>query len=192
MGTTGRSAAGTTVAAGASTSLLVGRDRSVCEGWRTFLVLTTGPVDVTLQWVSSAGVNSDVTFTASRTTRVCVWASSWALDVQNLDASADVLVRASMVDTFQPEVKPIFEERFAETGVGTATHTPPAWAVDVRLNTDDQAMTGAVVELLDCDDVVRAGVTGARQPDWLPLGGAAAVRVTSAAPYRLLWRLSLV
>ncbi len=191
MGNTGRSAPAATVAGGASVELLVGKDHSICESWRTFLVTTTGPVDVTLQWVSSAGVNADVTFTASRTTRVCVWASSWVLSVQNLGAN-DIVVRASMVDIFQPDVKPIFEERAPATGIGTETHTPPAWAVDVRLHTDDQAMTGAVLELLDSDDVVRAGVTQARQPDWLPLGGAASVRVTSAAPYRLLWRLSLM
>ena len=191
MGNTGRSASTTPVAGGASQVLLVGKDHSTCESWRTFLVTTTGPVDVTLQWVSSAGVNADVTFTASRTTRVCVWASSWVLSVQNLGAN-DIVVRASMVDIFQPDVKPTFEERADLTGIGTRTHSPPAWAVDVQLHTDDQAMTGAVLELLDSDDVVRAGVTQARQPDWLPLGGAASVRVTSAAPYRLLWRLSLM
>ncbi len=59
-------------------------------------------------------------------------------------------------------------------------------------DTAEAAQSAAHLELLDSDGIVRAAVPGNRQPDWLPLGAAATVRLTCEAPSRLLYRLRLV
>lgn len=167
------------------------RGQGECDAWRTLHIATSRPVEVELLWGSVAGQLAPAKVTVSRAEMVCVWAAWWQVNVTNLDSSKDVRVRAAVVDQHR-SLCPIFEQREPKAHPTAATHDVPAWAAEVRLDTASQALLAATIELLDTDGVVRASLTQTRLPSWIPLGSAASVRVTSEAPYRLVWRLHLL
>ena len=166
------------------------KGHQACEGWRLLNITTDRPLRGELCWGSVVGPAPAAVFSVARSVKVCVFAQTWELLLSNLDGSSGANVRAVLLDA-QDSVCPTLEEPFAEAGTARS-HTIPTWATDVRLDTASQALSGALIELLDADGTVRASITQTRLPPWLPLGSAAAVRVTSAAPYRLVWRLQTV
>jgi len=167
------------------------RGQGECDAWRTLHIAADRPVEVELLWGSVAGQLDPAKVTVSRAEMLCVWAAWWQVNVTNLDASNEARVRAVVVDQHR-SLSPVFEQRKPSAHPTAATHDVPAWAAEVRLDTADQALLAATIELLDVDDQVRASITQTRLPSWLPLGSAASVRVTCEAPYRLVWRLHLL
>jgi len=167
-------------------------DRTDCERWRLITITTDAPVSARLTWTGATGVAEPADVSVARLAMASVWASTWRVVITN-PGPKPARVRASVADlTYQRAVTPTLEQQFvAAPSPSAVTHTIPRWATDVRLDTTDEAMLGALVELLDSNGVVRAGVTQVRKADWIPLGLADAVRVTSAGQYRLVWRLSL-
>ena len=161
-----------------------------CAGWRLLNITTDRPLQGELRWGSVVAPAPAAVFSVARSAKVCVYAQTWELLLSNLDDTDPANVRAVLIDS-QESVCPTLEEPFGEA-TAARTHTLPTWATDVRLDTASQALSGALIELLDADNTVRASITQTRLPPWLPLGSAAAVRVTSAAPYRLVWRLQTV
>ncbi len=159
-----------------------------CETWRLFRIATDRPLQGTLRWGSLLGPAPEVAFSIARSAKVCVFANTWELLLTNLDGSNAADVRVVVLDTHE-SVFPVFEEPAAEVNSPGRSHTIPS---EVRFDTADQALAGALVELLDVDGTVRASITQTRLPPWIPLGSANSVRVTSAAPYRLVWRLQTV
>ncbi len=163
-----------------------------CEGWRLINLTTDRPVEARIQWGGVYGNAPEARVTVSRSTKLCVMAQRWSITVDNLDGDNDVQLRAVVLDAHET-LCPTFEERAAESpSPDWADHTIPAWATDVRLDTTDQALVGATLQLLDPDDAVRASATQTRLPPWMPLGSAHKVQVQCAAPYRLVWRLQTV
>lgn len=166
------------------------KGHQACEGWRLLNITTDRPLRGELRWGSALGPAPAAVFSVARSVKVCVFCQTWELLLSNLDSASDATVRAVLLDA-QESVCPTLQEAFAEANTARS-HTIPNWATDVRLDTADQALTGALIELLDADGTVRASITQTRLPPWIPLGSAASARVTSAAPYRLVWRLQTV
>ena len=162
-----------------------------CAGWRLVTVSAPSPVDVVMTWAGRGSPGLPARFTVCRSGQALVWARSLFVEAVNLGAAA-VEVFASAVEVGDHrEVLPVFDEPHP-SHVAPASFAIPAWAEAVRLETAESAQLAAKLELLDTGGTVRAAVSGVRQPDWLPLGAAAQVRLTCEAPSRLLYRLRLV
>ena len=162
-----------------------------CAGWRLVTVSADSPVDVVMTWAGRGSPGLPARFSVCRSGQALVWARSLFVEaVGRSPAPVELFVSAVEVHEHR-EVWPVLDEAHPPHVVA-ASFPIPAWAEAVRLDTAEAAQAAARLELLDSDGTVRAAVPGNRQPDWLPLGAAATVRLTCEAPSRLLYRLRLV
>jgi len=175
----------------ASESQVVLRGRDQCDAFRVLHFVTDRPIEVTVQWGSDIGQSDAAVISVARAESVCVYAAWWTIEVTNLDAVNAAKVRVGVVDQHRV-CEPYYETRHPSAHPAAASHNVPAWAREVRLDTDDQALMAAIIQLKDSAGTVRAGLTQSRLPAWIPLGSAATVEVTSQAAYRLVWRLDLL
>lgn len=177
---------------GAQDSLVL-KGRAACDDWRLFSFVATGPIEVKLGWVGDASPGGEpAVISVSRAESVAVRASGWDVWATNLNPSANTGVRVGLIDQHRV-CRPIYEQRFASASPAARSHVIPPFAREVRLDTEDQALMASIIQLIAVDgSTVLAGITQTRLPSWIPLGSAATVEVTSAAAYRLVWRLDIM
>ena len=162
-----------------------------CAGWRLVTVSAPSPVDVVMTWAGRASPGLPARFSVCRSGQALVWARSLFVEAINLGTTATEVFASAVEVGDHREVLPVFDEPHPSHATA-ASFAIPAWAEAVRLETAESAQLAAKLELLDTDGTVRSAVFGVRQPEWLPLGAAAQVRLTCEAPSRLLYRLRLV
>lgn len=150
------------------------------------------PFQVQLTWEAGAGSGPTVDISVARATRVCIFARNVRVRATNLVNGATNKIWCTVADADGPVDTTNFLEVRGAAGDDVAVAIP-TYAELARLDVEDPAAaSNALLELVDGVGTVRAAVYADQQPsDGVPVGAAAAMRVTSAVPWRVVFSLHL-
>lgn len=149
------------------------------------------PFEARLQWSTGRGAGPEARLSVPTSTRVAVHCRSLAIFIANLAGSA-ATVGATVSDGSVNRWDNFFETRHAAAASAIAVPVPN-YASRVRLEcADHDLLATSFIETFDAGGTGRSKTRADRQPSsGVPLGGAAAVKVTCNTDHRLIWTLQL-
>jgi hypothetical protein len=153
----------------------------------TLVIGTTAPVQVRVR--TGLRLLGPIVVTVSGQTAVPIEGPG-SVQVEAEGIYGTATVSAELVEGDRPPRDLQYEVR-GEPGEDVE-HVVPAWADEVRLDTQVAGLSTAEFELYDPAAVICGGASAERVAFWMPLGTASLVKVTCTTPYRLLFRLSLI
>jgi hypothetical protein len=171
-------------------------DTEAREGaWRLVEVFSQAgaPFEVELTWSSGSGAGASVRFTASRASRISVFARTLRARVGNLSSEEN---RVGITAADGHAVTRNVLEVTGSLLENAALEIPiPAFATGLRLELADASLLpGATIQVTDGQGVLRSSTAGDLQPSGgVHLGGAGKVEILagSATHFRVLFLLSL-